>query len=99
MPSKIYEIMASGRPLLASADPGSDVRALVDTTGCGLSVDPEDADQLADALLALYGDPARCEEMARRGRQCAEHNHSREAVGAHYNALLQQVAARHSRKR
>jgi colanic acid biosynthesis glycosyl transferase WcaI len=92
MPSKVYEIMASGRPLLASADPGSDVRTLVDTTGCGLSVDPEDADQLTDAILALYGDPARCEEMARRGRQCAEQYHSREAVGAQYEALLRQVA-------
>ena len=32
MPSKVYEIMASGRPLLASADPGSDVANLVAET-------------------------------------------------------------------
>jgi colanic acid biosynthesis glycosyl transferase WcaI len=92
MPSKVYEIMASGRPLLASAEPGSEVRSLVETTGCGLCVDPQDVDQLTQAILALYHDPARREQMAQRGREYAVRQFSRQAVGAQYNDLLQRVA-------
>src|SRR5579859_2807077 len=43
MPSKVYEIMASGRPLLASADRYSDLWRLVEQTHSGIVVEPQDA--------------------------------------------------------
>ena len=92
MPSKIYEIMASGRPLLASAAPDSDVWKLVADSGCGLCVEPENPEQLAAALLRLQRDPAAREAMGRRGRELACASYSKEAVVAQYDALLRQVA-------
>jgi colanic acid biosynthesis glycosyl transferase WcaI len=92
MPSKVYEIMASGRPLLASAEPGSDVWKLVEATGCGLCVDPEDPHQLAATVLRLYRDPALRRTMGEQGRWHAEQSYSREAVVARYQHLLEQVA-------
>jgi colanic acid biosynthesis glycosyl transferase WcaI len=97
MPSKVYEIMASGRPILASAEQNSDVRNLIDSAGFGVCVDSESVEQLTEAILALYENPQRREQMARHGRQAAEQHYSREAVGAQYNHLLQQVAARRRR--
>ena len=92
MPSKVYEIMASGRPLLASGDPDSDVWNLVDATGCGICVEPENAGQLAAAVLTLYHDEEARQAMGRRGRRHAEECYSTEAVVAQYERLLRQIA-------
>lgn len=91
MPSKVYEIMASGRPLLASGDPDSDVWNLVNATGCGICVEPEDEQELADAVLKLYRNEELRQAMGRRGRQQAEENYSKEAVATQYEQLLRKV--------
>ncbi len=91
-PSKIYEIMASGRPLLASAEGGSGVQALVAAAQCGLCVRPGDAEQLAAAILSLYHNRSMGETMGGCGRQYAESNHSKETVVARYNELFQRVS-------
>jgi colanic acid biosynthesis glycosyl transferase WcaI len=93
MPSKVYEIMASGRPLLASADRGSDVWSLVEQTGCGVCVEPEDAPALADAVLHLARNRTGRDEMSTQGRHHAEASYSRQAVGAQYEVLLRRVAS------
>lgn len=92
MPSKVYEIMASGRPILASAEQDSDVRTLVDEVGFGVCVDPENVAQLTEAILTLYNDPQRREQMGQQGRHYAEQHYSRQVVAAQYNDLLTRVA-------
>jgi colanic acid biosynthesis glycosyl transferase WcaI len=94
MPSKVYEIMASGRPLLVSADARSDVWNLVEETGCGLCVEPQDAEKLALAVLRLYNDRDLCTRIGELGRREVERRYSREVVADSYNQLLQGVAAR-----
>jgi colanic acid biosynthesis glycosyl transferase WcaI len=91
MPSKVYEIMASGRPLLASADVNTDVWRLVEDTGCGICVEPNDADKLAAGILRLYADPALRETMGQRGREQAEQHYSRETVARQYQQLLKRM--------
>ncbi|TME97479.1 MAG: glycosyltransferase family 4 protein, partial [Chloroflexi bacterium] len=93
MPSKVYEIMASGQPLLVSADVTSDVWRPVEDTGCGICVEPNDADKLAASILRLYADPALRVAMGQRGREQAEQHYSREAVVGLYQDLLHRVAA------
>jgi colanic acid biosynthesis glycosyl transferase WcaI len=93
MPSKVYEIMASGRPLLASADVNSDVWRLIEDTGCGICVEPHDPEKLAASILRLYGDRSLRDAMGERGRQQAEQHYSRDVVVGLYGDLLQRVAA------
>jgi len=88
-PSKIYEIMASGRPLLASSDGDSGVATLVKTAECGLCVKPGETEQLAEAILDLYRNPALRKTMGERGRRYAEENHSKQVVIDRYHDLLQ----------
>jgi colanic acid biosynthesis glycosyl transferase WcaI len=95
MPSKVYELMASGRPILASAEPGSDVRTLIERIGCGLCVDPQHVDQLVMAIRVLYHNPDLCAAMARKGRAAAEERFSRQVVARQYHDLLTQVAQQH----
>jgi len=57
VPSKVYTIMASGRPVVAAVDPGSDAWNLVEQAQCGLCIEPENPHALAEAIRTLYADP------------------------------------------
>jgi colanic acid biosynthesis glycosyl transferase WcaI len=99
MPSKVYEIMASGRPVLASADVDSDLWRLVSSTGCGLCVEPHQPEKLAAALLTLYRDPELRARMARRGRDEAVEAYSRDVIVSQYESLCRAlVTSRASRR-
>lgn len=89
--SKIYEIMAAGRPLLAAADRDSDIWDIVHTTGCGLCVEPEKPDQLLEAVLTLYQNKDECRTMGERGRRSAERRYSKETVALQYEQLLRKT--------
>ncbi|NOY68274.1 MAG: glycosyltransferase family 4 protein [Deltaproteobacteria bacterium] len=54
VPSKTFEYIASGRPILAAVPAGSEVASIVRKAGTGLVVDFEDADGLRDGILELY---------------------------------------------
>ncbi len=53
-PSKVYTIMAAGRPVIVSADPDSELAWVVGEAKCGVAVPPDDPDALAGAILRAY---------------------------------------------
>lgn len=78
MPSKLTAIMASGRPVVASARPGSDVaRAAI--TG-GLVVPPGDVEAFSRAIRKLIAEPALRADLGAAGRAHAVANWHRDAV-------------------
>jgi colanic acid biosynthesis glycosyl transferase WcaI len=54
MPSKLTGMLASGRPIVVTAHPGTEVARVVE--GCGLVVEPERPEVFADAIAALASD-------------------------------------------
>jgi putative colanic acid biosynthesis glycosyltransferase WcaI len=72
VPSKLYSILAAGRPVLAVAAPESDAARIVQESGSGIAVDPDDPVAVASAIRELRNDPARLAEMSRRARGTAE---------------------------
>lgn len=94
LPSKLYEVMASARPLLVAADADSDVARLVAAAGCGLSLPPGDPARLAEAILALRAYPARRASMGAAGRRYAEQHLSPQVVIDQYHDLLTNVKRR-----
>ena len=71
VPSKLYSILAAGRPVLAVAASNSDAARIVTESGCGLAADPDDPAAVAAAIRELRSDPARLAEMGRRAREIA----------------------------
>jgi colanic acid biosynthesis glycosyl transferase WcaI len=71
VPSKLYSILAAGRPVLAVAASGSDAARIVSESGCGLSADPDDPAEIAAAIRALRDDPNRLTQMGIRARETA----------------------------
>lgn len=95
IPSKVYRIMASGRPLIAVTDEDSDLAALVTAAGCGVVVAPGDAGRLAEVLRGAPQRLAEWREMGLRGRAHVAAHYSRAVVCDLYDALIREV--RHGR--
>jgi glycosyltransferase involved in cell wall biosynthesis len=69
-PSKIFPILASGKPVVYSGA-GEGAR-LVDQNGVGIVCRPEDASALAEAINQLLDDPEAAIAMGKRGRALVE---------------------------
>jgi len=88
LPSKIFSILASGRPVVASLDEGSDAWRLVQRAEAGLCVPPESPAELAASILRLRSAPELRERLGRHGRSYAVAHHSPEAAAERFEELL-----------
>jgi colanic acid biosynthesis glycosyl transferase WcaI len=91
VPCKTYSIMAAGRPYIACVDRGSNVWKLTEAAGCGVCVEPEDGEALAEALLRLQSQPAMAEAMGRNGREYVARHFTREAITDRYRVALESL--------
>jgi colanic acid biosynthesis glycosyl transferase WcaI len=72
VPSKVYKQMAAARPILAVADPRSDLARLVEESGCGIAVDGAKPEVLANAIRRLAASRAEASRMGDAGRMYLE---------------------------
>ncbi len=80
VPSKLYGVMAAGKPVLGILEKGSEARLIVEEAGCGISVDPGDykaIESLIHTFIEMRGS-ARLEEMGKRGRDYLEEHLTKE---------------------
>lgn len=90
-PSKIYTIMAAGRPVVASADAESELAWVVEQAECGWVVSPDNAIALAKAIEYAYHNQDEARSKGQQGRHFVVSHHSRQVVSRQYDALIQQV--------
>jgi glycosyltransferase involved in cell wall biosynthesis len=76
IPSKMFEAMGMGIPLLLSIPEGEATQIIRDT-GAGVVVPPEQPSLLAEAITSLYDQPLRVAELTRASQQAAS-NFSRQ---------------------
>ena len=88
VPSKVFSIMAAGRPFVATADRGSPLFDLAEGVGAGLAVPTGDSRAFADAAMTLLRDPARRRLMGDLGRAWVEREADTPVVMARIAALL-----------
>ena len=88
-PSKLLGILALGKPLLVSADAGSELARVVSEGRCGFVASPDDPATLHRHLLALLTRPALRSRLGVRGRKVAG-TFQRDAVLADAIAGMQQ---------
>lgn len=96
MPSKLGGMLSSGRPVVASAAPGTQIENAV--SGCGEVVAPADGPAMGRAVLALARDRDMRARLGQASRRAAETHWDREAVLLRFEkALATRVAARKTR--
>lgn len=90
VPSKLFDAMATGRPVLLSVD--GEAREILERAGAGVFVPPGDADGLAEAILRLRSDPSGREHMGARGRAFVlEHYDRRREADTFVSAVARAV--------
>ena len=78
MPSKLTGMLSSGRPVIATADPGTQVAHVVE--GCGLVVPAEDEEALHAAVFRLAADEPLRRELGAAARRYAVRHLGKEEV-------------------
>ena len=86
IPSKIFESMGMGVPILMSLPEGEATR-IVRETGSGVCVPPEDPEAMAAAIAALAESPAKVAELRSVARAAAP-KFSRDALAARMVEIL-----------
>ena len=91
IPSKLFECMAMGVPVLHGVEGES--AEIVEREGAGLTFPPEDAGTLAGHLVALAADPARLRALGEAGRGGSA-RYDRATLAANMLDVLERVAAK-----
>ncbi|GKS63087.1 hypothetical protein YTPLAS72_03910 [Nitrospira sp.] len=86
---KLWEYLACGRPVVATAGPG--YGDTVSDLGCGLSVRADDPGDLARQIIALLDSAELRKNMGQRGRSAVVRGHTWSARAAQLEQVCQQV--------
>ena len=87
VPSKVYPILAAGRPVLAVVPEASDVARIVSRAGCGVVANPDESASVIAAVRALLHKREQLDAMSQKARDVATEYDSFEQL----NRLLQVV--------
>lgn len=90
---KTYEYLACGKPLVASAIPG--VKDLIELSGGGIAVTPENSEELAAAVIKLLRDENSRKLMGEKGRQYIVKNHSWNSVAKKVLSVCNEASKSH----
>ena len=97
VPSRVYGILAAGRPIIAATDADSETAQLVTEIGCGVVVSPGNPFALASAIRAAHDGEYDLAAMGRRARAFAETEGDRATAVDRYRSViaeLQEAGAR-----
>lgn len=93
LPSKIFNVMASARPILAVAPLNSEITHLVQEVECGVSVPPGHPELLARAILELRSQRDKVKQMGERGRLQLETKFARAHCVDRYEQMLETICS------
>jgi glycosyltransferase involved in cell wall biosynthesis len=90
VPSKFYGIAAAGRPMIVIADSRGELARLVQDHGCGIVIEPGDADALAGAVSHFSRAPELVADMGVRARAMLDARFTRRKQFERWRKLLDQ---------
>lgn len=93
LPSKIFRILACGKPILACAPKASDLEDFVNNHKCGVCVEPGRPQFLAEAIRKLHRNPKLAGELGENGLRVVRQSYTREAVSEAYRDLAKRLVS------
>ena len=92
VPSKLYGILAAGRPAIFIGDPEGEIARVLREGECGRSVRTGDSARLAELVRSLCDAPEMCAAMGLKARQLALSCYSSERAAGAWRAMLGEIA-------
>ncbi len=93
VPSRLYGILAAGRPVIAAVDDESETARLVEEVGCGLVIPAGRPELLARTIRAAHDGVYDLDEMGRLGREYVELEADRSVAMARYRKVVAELLA------
>ena len=93
VPSRLYGILAVGRPVIVCADADSETAQVVADTGCGVLVAPGRPELLAETIRAARDGAYDLDRMGALGREYVVAHADRRLATDRYAAILRELAA------
>ncbi|TME55237.1 MAG: glycosyltransferase [Chloroflexi bacterium] len=87
LPSKMFESMATAKPIVASL--WGEAADLINAAGCGIVAPPEDPAALRQAVEKLAANPALARELGAKGRAFVQEHFDRDRIASRFIELLQ----------
>lgn len=91
VPSKVYGIMASGKPFIAAVDEESEIDKVVKEFHCGIVVKPSDVEELGKAVLWTYRNQGEIKTMGERGRKALENQYTKEICTQKFKEIVENM--------
>ncbi|WP_430008007.1 glycosyltransferase family 4 protein [Metabacillus idriensis] len=93
VPSKIYGVMASGKPILGVLEQGSEAYMLITKSNCGVVVEPKEYEEIIQAIQNLYEmNRNDLKEIGLNGRDYLDQHLKREISINKYRKVLKEVS-------
>ena len=93
VPSRLYGVLAAGRPVIVSADPDSETAQVVTQAGCGVVLPPGRPELVARVIRDAYDGKLDLDEMGRRGREYVTAEADQAVAIGRYRSVLQELRA------
>jgi glycosyltransferase involved in cell wall biosynthesis len=91
VPSRLYGILAAGRPVIVSADADSETAQVVSDVGCGVVLPPGRPELVARVIRDAYDGKLDLEDMGRRGREYVTAEADRAVAVGRYRTVLREL--------
>lgn len=94
VPSKLYNIMATGRPVLGLVNPNSETASIIKNADCGVVADPRDKMSVLKAITKLKENKKLRDKLGKNGRKEALEKYSKDVVLKKYEEFFQKIVGK-----
>jgi glycosyltransferase involved in cell wall biosynthesis len=91
VPSRMYNVMAAGKPILAVTDEDSELAMVIREEQIGWVIPPGDSNALVDAINEAKSNSGKLRDMSFRARRTAEKKYALAHVIGHYQGLFREL--------
>lgn len=90
VPSKLYGVMASGKPVIGVLDRGSEARLIVEEANCGVCSEPEDYKSIEKNINYILNNKNKFKDLGTNGREYLVNNLTKDiSIKKYEKSILQ----------
>ena len=93
VPSKLYGVMAAGKPVLGVLDEGSEARLIVEECNCGVCIEPGNYKEISNKINYILNNKEEIRALGSNGRQYLETNLTKEvSINKYKENILEAIS-------